>query len=221
MFDGGGTLAMLFKSEGATSHSNQYMYQNGWGGGWNNLWWMYPISGEDYTLRFRQHWSGSLGEWYIEDEFDQSEWLLFMIVYDNGSTSNNAKFYWKFSGSNDENTNPPESNTPSGSLRAMSANYPAIGMAKNGNVPRPFKAKIAGFAAWDSVLSGTNLDNVRATFGSTYAHWSDYDQGNCIFYHNFDSSYVSGTTISPVYGGSNYNLTAKNGATFTSSGKPW
>ena len=102
----------------------------------------------------------------------------------------------------------------------MDADYAAFGAAKNGNTPRPLKAHIAAAACWSSVLSSSDINSVRATFGGDYADWSDYDTGNCLFFHNFDSSNVSGTTVSPVHGGSDYNLTLTNGAG-TSSTTPW
>ena len=142
-----------------------------------------------------------------------------IITYDNTSTSNNAKSNWRWDGEDSENTNPTEEDDPAGSLRAMDADYAAYGAAKNGNTPRPLKAKIAAAACWSSVLSSANINNVRNTL-SSYADWSDYDNGNCLFFHNFDSSNISGTTVSPVYGGSDYDLTLTNGAT-TDSTTPW
>ena len=224
MWDSGGTWAMLFKMYGSTTHSNQYIWQNGYGGGWNNIIWAYPIDGEDYNIRFRQFWSSSKGEWSSGYICDMSEWLLLMITYDNGSTSNDATFHYRCSSDGTVTTvsSPTEDFTPSGSLRAMTAHYAAIGDTKNGNQLRPFKGKVAGFACWDTILSSTDRASVFDTFGgSGYQDWSDIDSTNNIFFHNFDSSYVSGTTVSPVSGGSDFNLTLVNGATFSSTGMPW
>ena len=47
--NGGGTVAMAFRTNGTTSYTNSYMIQAGWGGGWNWLLWLYPWDDNEYN----------------------------------------------------------------------------------------------------------------------------------------------------------------------------
>ena len=163
----GGTIAMAFKVNGTTSYSNQYIMQGGWGGGWNWLLWLYPWEGDEFNIRFRQHrTSNNFGGWSCtgnaDVEFEKDEWYFFAVVYDNSSTSNTPNFHFgKYSDSSlTDITNPTQEQAPGGSARVNTAHYAGIGVAKNGNVPRPWKANISLLGMWDKALTESECDTL-------------------------------------------------------------
>ena len=215
--NGGGTVAMAFRTNGTTSYTNSYMIQAGWGGGWNWLLWLYPWDDNEYNIRFRQHrTSNNFGGWSVrtgsgDHNFEEDVWHFLAIVYDNSSTSNTPNFhYGNYSGTSfTDITSPYEEKTPMGSARVNTAHYAGVGAAKNGNVPRPWNCSISLLGMWDKALTEAECDTLFNS-GEPY-DFSQVQGSNLLFFHDMQS--VSSGVVSPHTGGSTYDLTLINGAT--------
>ena len=221
--NGGGTVAMAFRVNGTTSYTNSYILQAGWGGGWNWLFWLYPWDDVEFNLRFRQHrTSNNFGGWSVssssgDTNFEKDVWYFIAIVYDNSSTSNTPNFHYGAytSSSLTDITSPYEEKEPQGSARVNTAHYAGVGVAKNGNVPRPWKANVSLLGMWDKALTEAECDTLF-NGGEPY-DFSSVQSSNLLFFHDMQS--ISSSVVSPHTGGSTYDLTLVNGAT-TSSDVP-
>jgi len=215
--NGGGTLVFVFKTNGTTAHSHQYLMQAGWGGGWNWFFWEYPWSGNNFNLRFRQHrTSNNYGGWSIRTgssdyNFTINRWYYIGISYNNSSTSNNPSFsYGDYSGTSMTHiSNPHEERTPAGSPRVMTAHYAGYVGGRTGNNPRPWSGNVQFTAMWNKFLTQGEHETLFNS-GEPY-DMSGMQSSNLLFFHDMAS--VSSGVVSPHTGGSTYDLTLENGAT--------
>ena len=215
----GGTIAMWIKITGTTNYSNQYFFQNGWGGGWNVLYWIYPFSGSNYNIRIRQHrTSGNYGGWSCRTggndyNFAIGTWYFVSVSYDNQGSQNTPIFRYapETASSLTDITSPYTEKAAQGSPRMMTAHYAAIGAGKGGDTPRPLKAHLSLFGMWDTILTEAECDTL---FNSgAPSNFGDVQANKLLFFHDMNT--ISGSTISPVTGSSIYNITTNNGAALT------
>lgn len=213
VFNGGGTIALAFRCTGTTSNTNQAIWQGGWGGGNNWLLQSRDYSSSRFQLRFRHDFSGnnyisepatSTGQRY----FSTNLWYFLCLTYNNGSTSNNATWYYgDYSGTSLTTVSSPvEISSPSGTKSTASQQYPALSGYK-GNVTRPFKGNITMVGMWNDILTSSEVSTLFNS-GSPYQMSNHSD--NLRFFHDMAS--VSGTTVTPETGGSGYSIALNNGA---------
>jgi hypothetical protein len=222
LFNGGGTVVLAFKCTGATGNSSEHMINGAWGGGWNWIISMSDIQATDFQIRFRHDFSGSnyIAEWASADgarPFRYNEWYLISVSYNNDSTSRNAALGYGRYGDNvwEQWETPFEHQSPTGTKRTASYNYPAIAYGKGSNT-RPYKGNVSMCAMWDEWVPPDEIEDF-AFDGGAPADWAEWDS-NLLFFHDMTS--VSGTTITPAVGSTNYNLTMVNGATTDSGDYP-
>jgi len=216
IFDTAGTIALAFYCTGATSNANQYIWQGGWGGGNNWLLQLRDFSGSAFQVRFRHDFSGNN---YISEPhassgqrpFGLNKWYFVCITYDNGSTSNNATWYYgDYSGTTLTTvTSPVEITTPTGSKNtdtSSAAQYPALSGAKQ-QVLRPYKGNITLVGSWTDLL---NAEEVTTLWNSGAPYQFSNHSDNLLFFHDMAS--LSGSTMTPETGGSGYTIALTDGA---------
>lgn len=218
LFNSGGTLAVAFKCTGNTSGNNQYLAQGAWGGGQNWLYQARNFSGSYFQLRFRHDFSGSN---YISEPHASSgqrsleidTWYFTCITYDNSSTSNNMTWYYgKYSGTSLTTiTSPVEIQSPSGNKATNVAQYPALSGGK-GVVGKAWYGHITLVGAWTDILTS---GEVTTLFNGGAPYQLSLHTDRLLFFHDMAS--VSGTTLTPEYGGSAHTITLTNGASQTTT----
>jgi len=132
------------------------------------------------------------------------------MTYNGNSTSNKPLFYYgKYTGTTLKSVAQPYMHSsPSGTIRAMNAAYPALSGGKS-SVGKPFKGYITLVGCWDMVLSSSDVSDL---FGSgTVKDFANTTGDQPLCFHDMDD--MDENTMYPDFGGDGYTLNLNNGVT--------
>lgn len=162
LFDGGGTLAIIFRAEtdGETSEGHIATTQESAGDTYG--WALKTVneSGDNVDIQLTRDFDTAAGEWSITTTLN--EWHCLIITYDGSSSSNDPTMY--LDGASASVT---EDTAPSGNATTDSGTNFALGNVSSGTT-RTFDGDINVCVMYDTALSSTQASNLYRHFRATY-----------------------------------------------------